>query len=75
MYYIYIYISIEHDFPQVMAVLSHTHILSRGQNYTQKTTALLLTFQIFFFKRMHNTFHLVTFIQSLYVLNVTLFTN
>ena len=24
---------------------------------------------------MHNTFHLITFIQSLYVLNITLFTN
>lgn len=53
---IFIYISIEHDFPQVMAVLSHTHILSRRQNQTQKTTALLLTLSDFFF--LKNAQHL-----------------
>lgn len=54
----------------------HTHTFCPEDKIRHKTIALLLTFQIFFFfKRMHNTFHLITFNQSLYVLNITLFTN
>lgn len=52
--YIYlsiIFIYIEQDFLRVMAVLSHTrtHILSRRQNIGHETTALLVTFLLFFF--------------------------
>lgn len=61
MYY-FIYIYIEHDFLQVVAVLSHTRTFCPKDKKTKtknETTALLVTFQIFFFKRMHNTFHVI----------------
>lgn len=52
----------------------HTHTFCPGDKIRHKRQLHCLTFQIFFI-RMHDTFHLITFIQSLYVLNITLFTN
>lgn len=52
MYYIYIYLyfSIEQDFPQVMAVLSHTHFVLKTKFDTKDNCTALKFSDFFFFK-------------------------
>lgn len=73
--YLKIYYPYWDIYPQVMAILSlshtHTHFLSWRQLETKDNCTAFN----FFFERMHNTFHLITFIQLLNLLNIMLFTN
>lgn len=75
-YLIYIYFSIEH---RLSAVYGSTVTLTPVPQETKldtKDNCTALNFSdLVFFLLMHNTFHGITFIQLLYVLNITLFTN